>query len=82
LLQRPFQVPVDLGHEAEVRHLVSHTLRRLRPERLGSNAPGAFKHVGQHQHGHVAAHAVTLPGDLDQLPDHRVLRLRVAVIEL
>ena len=40
------------------------------------------KDVGQHQHGHVAAHAVALPGDLPQLADHRLLRGRVAVVEL
>src|SRR5262245_62289691 len=32
LLQRPLEVPVDLGHEAEVRHSLPHALRRLRPE--------------------------------------------------
>src|SRR5215470_19468916 len=29
LLQRPLQIPVDLGHEAEVRDLLAHALRRL-----------------------------------------------------
>ena len=75
LLQRPFQIPVDLGHEPEVRMLPPHGLGRLRPEELGPDAPGAFEHVGQDQHGHVAAHAVALPGDSLQLADHRLLQL-------
>ena len=32
LLQRPFQVPVDLGHEEKVRKLLPHALGRLGPE--------------------------------------------------
>ena len=48
----------------------------------GRAAPGAFEHVGQDQHGHVAAHAVALPGDLRQLADHRLLRGGVGVVEL
>ena len=82
LLQRPFQVPVDLGHEAEVRDTLAHAPGRLRPEGLGLDAPGPLEDVGQDQHGHVAAHAVALPGDLHQLADHRLLRGRVAVVEL
>ena len=37
---------------------------------------------GKTQHGHVAAHAVALPGDSLQLADHRLLQLRVAIVEL
>ena len=32
LLQRPFQVPVGLGHEAGVGNLLPYTPGRLRPE--------------------------------------------------
>ena len=45
-------------------------------------APGPLEDVRQDQHGHVAAHAVALAGDLQQLADHRLLRGRVAVVEL
>ena len=41
-----------------------------------------LEHVGQDQHGHVAAHAIALPGDSLQLADHRLLQFRVAVVEL
>ena len=82
LLQRPFEVPVDLGHEAEVGDLLPHAPGRLRPERLGADAPGPLEDLGQDEHGHVAAHAVALPGDLQQLADHRLLRGRIAVVEL
>ena len=34
LLQRPFQIPIDLGHEAEARDALAHALDRLRPEGL------------------------------------------------
>jgi len=82
LLQRPLEVPVDLGHEAEVRRPFANSLCRSRPEGLSLDVPGALKHVGQHQHGHVAADAVALPGDLDELGDHRFLRGGIAVVEL
>ena len=59
-----------------------HGLGRLRPEEIGPDAPGAFEHIGQDQHGHVAAHAVALLGDSLQLADHRLLQFRVAVVEL
>ena len=35
LLQRPFHVPVDLGHEEEAGHSFAHALRRRRPEERG-----------------------------------------------
>ena len=44
--------------------------------------PQVRKDVRQHQHSHVAAHAITLPGDFQQLSEHGCLRGRVAIIEL
>ena len=82
LLQRPFQVPIDLGHEAEAGMALADLLRRRRPEERRSLAPGALEHVGQHEHRHVAADAVALAGDSHQLADHRLLRVRVGVVEL
>jgi hypothetical protein len=38
--------------------------------------------LGQDEHRHIAADAVALPGDRFQLADHRLLQVRVAVIEL
>jgi hypothetical protein len=35
-----------------------------------------------HQHGHVAADAVIMPGDLPQIPEHGFLQGRVAIAEL
>src|SRR5215831_1223672 len=46
LLQRPFQVPVNLGHEAETRRLLAHTLRCLGPKGFGLDTPGTLKDVG------------------------------------
>ena len=82
LQQGPFQVPVDLGQEAEVRNPLAHAPDRLRPERLSLDAPGPFKDLGQDKHGHIAAYAVALPCDLQELADHRFLHGRVAVVEL
>ena len=82
LLQRPFHVPVDLGHEQEVRMFPSHGLGRLRPEGIGPDAPGAFEHSGHDEHGHVAAHAIALAGDSLQLADHCLLQFRVGIVEL
>ena len=82
LQHRPFQVPVHLGHEAEARHPLPHSPGRLRPEQWRPAPPGPLEDVGQDEHGHVAAHPVTLSGDLQQLADHRLLRGRIAVVEL
>src|SRR5271168_1273038 len=35
LVQRPFEVPIDLGHKSEGGILSAHCCRRFRPERLG-----------------------------------------------
>ena len=61
LLHRPFPVPVDFGHELEVRMFASYRLGGLGPEEISVDAPRAFEHVGQDQHRHVAAHAVACP---------------------
>src|SRR5262245_6255914 len=82
VLQRPFKVPVDLGHEAEVRPLVTHSLSSPGPKRLGPNAPGALEDVRQHQHRHVAAHAVALTGDLHEFVSHGVLRRWITIVQL
>ena len=82
LLQRPFHVPIDFRHEAEVRNLLAHAADRLGPERLGRDAPGPLEDFRQDQHRHVAAHAVALTGDSHQFADHGFLRSWVAVVEL
>src|SRR5258708_14539535 len=83
LLQHdPFEVPVDLGHEAEAWSLRAYALDRLRPERRRRKTPGSLEDFGQHEHGHVAADAVTLAGDLLQLSHHRVLGGGIAVVQL
>ena len=60
----------------------AHLFRGAGPERLGRPAPGPLEHIRQHEHGHVAAHAVALPGDAQQFPDHRLLKRRIGVVEL
>ncbi len=82
LLQRPFQVPVNLGHEEKAGSALTHALGRRRPEEGRTLTPGPFEYVRQDQHGHVAAHAVALPGDLHQFAGHRFLRGGVGVVEL
>ena len=82
LLHRPLEVPIDFGHEAEAGHPLADALRRLGPEERGAAAPGALEHIGQDEHRHVAANAVALAGDPDELADHRLLRRRIAVVEL
>ena len=59
-----------------------HGLDCLRPEQISPDAPRTFEHLGQDEHGHVAAHTIALPGDSLQLADHRLLQVRVAVVEL
>ena len=45
LEHRPFQVPINLGHEAEVRVLLPNSLSRLRPEQIGAATPGPLEDV-------------------------------------
>ena len=61
---------------------LAHALRSPPARTAGPAAPGPLEDVGQDEHRHVAAHAVALPGDLHQLADHRLLRGRIAVVEL
>ena len=82
LQHRPLEVPVDLGHEAESRRARPNALGHPRPEQRRPAAPGPLEDVGQDEHRHVAPHAVALPADLQQLVLHRLLRGRVAVVQL
>ena len=66
LLQRPFEVPVDLNHEEEAWGALAHPPSRLRPEQRCPLARDAFEDVGQDQHGHVATDAVALAGDFQE----------------
>ena len=61
---------------------MAHRGDGLRPEGLDAPAPGALEDLGQQQHGHVAAQAVALAGDALQLDDHRLLQLRLGVVQL
>ena len=63
LLQHPFQVPIDFGHEAKLGIALPHALDRRRPERLGRDVPGSLENIRQQQHRHVAAHAIALAGN-------------------
>src|SRR6516164_8954134 len=81
-LEGPFEIPVDLSHEAEVRNVLAHLPDRFRPERLRTDSPGSFEDLRQNQHGHVASQAVASVRNLDQLADHRFLGSRVAIVEL
>src|SRR5215471_5018248 len=41
----PLQVPIDLGHETEVRMSLSNLLGRFRPEQTSTAAPSALEHI-------------------------------------
>jgi hypothetical protein len=82
LLQSPFEIPIDLGHETEAGRLFAHSLSGFGPEQLRLEAPSPLEDIGQDKHGHVAAHSVSLPGDPQQFSDHRVLHGGVAVVKL
>ena len=83
LLQHgPFEVPIDLGHEAEARNPLAHAPGRVRPEEWRTAAPRSFKDVRQDQHRHVATHPVALTRDPEKLANHGLLRGGIAVIEL
>ena len=52
------------------------------PLTVQPGSPGALEHVIQHQHRHVAAHAVAMCCHLAQLAPHRVARLGIEVVQL
>src|SRR5262245_114997 len=53
LLHGPFEVPIDLGHEAEPRAPRAYRSYRLGPEERRATSPGAREDVGQDQHRHI-----------------------------
>src|SRR5262249_27765760 len=82
VVQGPLQVPVHFGHEGEAGNALADTLRCPGPEERSALAPGSLEDVGQDQHGHVAADAVALAGDLHQFAEHCLLGGGVGVVEL
>ena len=82
LLECPFEVPVDFGQKAKVRVPFPDPPDRGVPKRRRRYSPRPFKHLRQDKHCHVAAHAVTLAGDLQELTNHGFLRGQVAIVEL
>src|SRR4029078_10109502 len=82
LLERPFEVPVDLGHERETRVRVVYRRGGTRPERLRRDAPSPGENFRQFEHRHIAPDAVALRADPLQLAKHRVLQRGIAVIQL
>ncbi len=73
LLQDPLQIPVHLGQEHKIRMTTAHVGEGVRPEGFLDGgaaiagpsrvAPRLQEHIGQEQHGHIAAHAVAAVGD-------------------
>ena len=82
LLQGPFKIPVDLGHEGKVGIFRVNRCRCFGPERFRGISPGALTDFRQHQHRHIAAYAVAFPRYFDQFLDPRRLQFGIAIIEL
>ncbi len=82
LLQPPLEIPVDLCDEQKSRHRVARIGPEFAPAGRRRQTPGFFEHVGQHQHRHVAARAVSMLRDKPQLVDHGVPCVVARVVEL
>ena len=82
VLQRPFEVPIDLRHESEAGVGLADRGDRLGPERLRRQAPGAVEHLGQQQHRHVAAQPIAMLGNRRQLRHLGRLQHRIGIVEL
>jgi hypothetical protein len=85
-------VPVHLGHEHEIGPLGADRVDGLVPElaRVGGverrlihvRKPVVLDVLAEHQHRHVAAHAVDQPSDALELLDQVRAERRVGVVEL
>src|SRR3954451_8884118 len=64
LLERPLEIPIDLCHEQKVRRVGTNSCDGFGPEWSWPEPPRSFENIGQDQHGHVAAHAVTHPRNM------------------
>ena len=76
LLERPLEIPVGLGEEEEAGMRLTDGRDHRRPvflvrRRADARAPRPLEDVVQHEHRHVAAHAVALLRDLEQRRDGR-----------
>src|SRR6185503_3152839 len=60
LLESPFLIPIDFGHEAEIGMVLSDRMRGARPKEQRPLTPRAIENFGQDEHGHVAAQTVAL----------------------
>ncbi|NBB83392.1 MAG: hypothetical protein GVY28_08295 [Alphaproteobacteria bacterium] len=81
------QPPIGFGDEAEAGMQRPYRVDRIGPEfalrvAVGKAAPGALEDVGQHQHGHVAAHSVALVGDRLQRVDHAAAGGGATIVQL
>ncbi len=81
-LERPFEIPIDTGHEKEPGNTFADSLSCNWPEQRGSLAPGSLEDLGQNQHRHVAADSSALSGNPNQFTDHRLLQGGVGIVEL
>ena len=80
LLERPLQVPINLGHENEAGLARACSRDGGGPEIGGPDSPGPLEHIGKNQHRHVAANAVAHRRDVLQFAGHGLLQSRVGVI--
>src|SRR5262245_24643281 len=88
-LQTLFQIPIGFGQEEKTGTISFHRLNGFTPELRSrrwciarKSIPGLGKDCVENEHGHVAATAVTLGGDVMQDSDHRGARFPTAVLEL
>ena len=87
LLQRPFHVPVRLGHEQKLGMRRLHARDQLRPVVGLGRGPGPLsprpgEDLVGHQHRHVASKPVALRADRDQRLGHGVAQLGRESVQL
>jgi len=61
---------------------LAYLVDRTPPEGLRFDPPGSLKDIRKDQHGHIAAHPIAQAGYFFQFGFHRLLYVRVAVIQL
>ena len=82
LLERPFEIPVDLGQEKKAWRFGADRRRDPRPEGGSGDPPCLLKDLRQYEHRHVATDAIALARNAQEFAQQGVLQRGIAIVQL